>query len=109
MTRLIPCNNCDSPELQHKKGDDFLLVFESFTEENEPFDPSTIDLSWIISDNLGVLVTITGDDLTIENSYIQFHKEKDEFEEFTFMGSYTHKLYENTTNNTLFEGKFQLL
>lgn len=109
MTRLLPCNNCDSPELQQTKGDDFLLVIESFTEEDEPFDPSAIDLSWTIYKGQTELVVITGADLTIQDNYIQFHKEKESFAAFNFFDNYTHTLYENNTNTTLFKGKFQLL
>lgn len=108
MTDLIPCNDCDSPELQQKKGDDFLITFEAYSETGESL-PSGLDLSWIISNNSGQITEITDDDVTIEGNYLQFHKDKAVFSQLPLIGSYTHKLYEKNTNTTLIEGKFQLL
>lgn len=110
MTKLITCTSCNGPEIEHKKGDDFLLVFEVLTEDDEdPFDASLVDLTWTISNGSGVLVTMMGADLTVEDNYIQFNKDKSFFDAFNYMSAYTHKLYENNTGTTIYEGKFQLI
>lgn len=102
-------NEIQCEEVIYKKGDDFFVVMEVLNEEtDDPFDVDLIEMVWEISDSEGVLVTISDSDLTIEDNYIQFHKAASFFDDFIFMGEYTHRLYEVTTNTTSMEGKFTL-
>lgn len=112
MIELRPCSDCDDEnirEVLYNKGDDFLAVLE-FMEPDElsPFDLDQIELVWEISDPDGVLVTISGTDLTIEENNIQFQKTASFFDDFIYMGFYTHRLYDANLNQTYLEGKFTL-
>lgn len=108
MTDLIPCGEESCVEVRQTKTDDFLVTFELLHEELTPFDPSSLDLKWTISGTSGVLVTISDADIEIENNYAQFVKLASFFSGFTFMASYTHRLFDENTNTTLLEGKFTL-
>lgn len=108
MTDLIPCGEENCVDIRQSKSDDFIVTFELINEESEPFDPASLDLKWTISGNSGVLVTISDADIEIENNYAQFVKPASSFSGFTFMASYTHRLFDEITNTTLLEGKFTL-
>jgi len=108
MTDLTPCGSENCVEIRHSKTDDFLVTFELLDDQSEPFDPTSLDLKWVISGTSGVLVTILDADIEIENNYVQFIKPASFFSGFNFMSDYTHRLFDEVTNTTLLEGKFIL-
>lgn len=108
MTDLIPCGEENCVEVRQTKTDDFLVTFELINDESEPFDPTSLDLKWTISGTSGILVTISDADIEIENNYVQLVKAASFFSGFAFMNSYTHRLFDESTNTTLLEGKFTL-
>lgn len=96
-------------EWRHRKGDDIYEVFGVYHEDETPLDASELNARWDISDSTGVLVSLSGSDLTIDGNEIEARKAASFFDDMYLLGEYTHRFYDSVGNHTFFEGKFKLV